>query len=293
MTLKAVFAAVLVLAASLALSARADTVLAVLDELNALRRQHGLAPVRLEPRLMVEARSHARDMARYDYFDTRTPEGGEFGSRLDHAGYPYRRFYVQLAVGYPSAVGVVAHWSSERATRQHLLDPRFADVGLGYAEKSGGAGESRLDHFWVLTLAEPAEAFHGDWRAEMLARVNAFRAENGLPPLRPDRRLDRAAQGHADDMARRDYFAHVSPEGGSAGDRATRSGYPWHRMLENLAAGQSSPAEAVEGWKGSAGHRHAMLDPEVREVGIGYAYQPQDGGRIRAVHYWTLSLGRR
>ena len=58
---------------------RADASLVVLDEINALRRQHGLAPVRLEPRLTVEARAHARDMARHDYLDTRLPSGEQLG----------------------------------------------------------------------------------------------------------------------------------------------------------------------------------------------------------------------
>ena len=272
---------------------RADTVLAVLQEINALRRQHGLAPVQLEPRLTVEARAHARDMARHDYFDTRMPNGDKFESRLDRAGYAYRRMFVQLAAGYPTPLGVVARWASQDETKRQLLDRRFADIGLGYAAKSDRLAGARLDHFWVLTLTEPTLAFRGDWRREILARINAFRSGHGLVPLRVDGRLNTAAQAHADDMAQRDYFAHVSPEGGTAGERATRAGYKWQRVLENLAAGQPTPAEAVDGWKGSPGHRRAMLDPEVREMGIGYAFLPQDNGRVKAVHYWALSMGRR
>ncbi len=46
---------------------------AVLGEINALRRQYGLPPVRLEPRLSAEARAHARDMSKYDYLGSRLP----------------------------------------------------------------------------------------------------------------------------------------------------------------------------------------------------------------------------
>lgn len=279
---------------ALAAPARADMVLTVLDEINALRRQYGLAAVQLEPRLTVEARHHASDMARHDYFDTRTPTGEAFESRLDHAGYLYRRVFVQLAVGFPGPIGLVANWSSAADTRKYLLDPSFTDVGLGYAAKGAfEAGRGRLDHFWVLTLAEPTQAFAGDWRGELLRRINAFRAGHGLVALRPDPTLDAAAQAHADDMARRDYFGHESPEGETPGERATRAGYPWRRVFENLAAGQPTPAEAVEGWERSPGHRRAMLDPEVREAGIGYTFLPHDGGAVRAMHYWSLSMGRR
>ncbi|MGB0552295.1 MAG: CAP domain-containing protein [Alphaproteobacteria bacterium] len=272
---------------------RADAGLAILDEINALRRQHGLAPVRLEPRLTVEARAHARDMARHDYLDTHLPNGDKFETRLNRAGYTYKRMFVKLAAGFPTPLGVVARWASQKATRRQLLDKRFADVGLGYAAKPVSRSTERLDHFWVLTLAEPSRAFRGDWRREILRRVNAFRSGHGLGPLRIDRRLSVAAQYHADDMASRDYFDHVSPDGGTHGERASRAGYRWRMILENLAAGQPTPAEAVEGWKDSPGHRRAMLNPEIREMGIGYTYLPQDRGRVKAVHYWAMSMGRR
>ena len=89
---------------------RADAMVTVLQEINALRREHGLLPVRIEPRLTVEARAHARDMARHDYFDTRTPDGKKFETRLVSAEYPFRRMFVQLAVGHPTSLGVVAGW---------------------------------------------------------------------------------------------------------------------------------------------------------------------------------------
>ena len=267
------------------------TLLTVLDEINALRREHGVKPVRLEPRLVIEARSHADDMARLGYFDTRTPKGEKFESRVRGAGYPYRRIFVQLAFGYPSPLGVVAHWSSAADTRRFLVDPNFADVGLGYAARPEADG-GRMNHFWVLTLAEPTRIFRGDWLGDMLRRVNAYRAAHGRAALRLDRRLNVAAQSHADDMARRDYFAHVSPEGGTAGDRARRAGYRWRRMLENLAAGQGSPREAVAGWIDSDGHRRAMLDGSVRDLGVGYAFLPADGGKVRGVLSGALARGR-
>ena len=110
--------------------------------------------------------------------------------------------------------------------------------------------------------------------------------------LNTDSRLNAAAQTHAEDMAERDYIAHISPDGRTPGKRATVAGYRWSRLLENVAAGQPTPTEAVKVWKASPGHRRAMLDPEIRELGIGYAFLPQDDGRVRAYHYWVLSLGR-
>lgn len=267
--------------------------LQALKRINALRGQHGLNPIRIEARLTVAARRHAREMARRDFFDVRGTDGSTFESRIQDAGYPYMRVALQMAAGYPTPAAVVAHWGQRKDSRKHLLDPRFVEAGIAYAAKSSGPGRSGLDHFWVLTLAEPTRAVKGDWRREIVHRINEFRAEFRLAPVRLDERLNTAAQAHADDMARRDYFDHVSPGGGTVGDRATEAGYSWRRVLENLAAGHASPAEAVEGWKLSNDHRHAMLDRNVEEAGVGYTYLPEDGGRVRSVHYWALSLGRR
>ena len=285
------------LALSLGLSAagpepaRADAMIAVLEEINALRREHKVPAVRLDPRLTAGATAQARDMAAHDYFDTRTPSGEQFETRLARSGYPARRLLVMIAAGFPTPLGVVADWASREDMMARLLDPSVIDVGLGYAAKHKRPVAAHLNHFWVLTLAEPARPAPGDWRAEMLRHVNAFRSVHGLAPLSIDLRLNSAAQRHAEDMADRDYIAHVSPDGDTVGQRATLAGYNWRRMLENLAAGHLTPAEAVESWKGSPGHRRALLDPEIRELGVGYAFLPEDDGRIRAGHYWALSMG--
>ncbi len=92
-------------------------------------------------------------------------------------------------------------------------------------------------------------------------------------------------------MARRDFFAHRTPDGRGPADRVDRTGYDWSRVLENLAAGQPDARAAVDGWIASdEGHREAMLDKTVREVGVGYRYLPRDGGRLSVHHYWAMTL---
>ena len=144
-----------------------------------------------------------------------------------------------------------------------------------------------------MTLAEPLTPFNGHWHREVLDLINGFRSEFGLRQLNTDSRLNAAAQTHAKDMAEQDYIANISPDGGTPGERATAAGYRWSRLFENVAAGQRTPTEAVEVWKASPGHRRTILDPEIRELGIGYAFLPQDADRVRASHYWALSLGGR
>src|SRR3712207_4473522 len=61
-------------------------------------------------------------------------------------------------------------------------------------------------------------------RQRALELVNRARAEHGLSRLELERNLDEAAQSHAQDMLRRSYFAHSSPEGGTVQDRYIAAG---------------------------------------------------------------------
>ena len=100
--------------------------------------------------------------------------------------------------------------------------------------------------------------------------INQQRARVGLNPLAANRRLARAASRHARDMARHNYFSHVSLSGKSPLRRVRAAG--WRRGVgEALAWGcgaQASPAAIVAAWLGSASHRAIILG-RGRVVGIG------------------------
>jgi uncharacterized protein YkwD len=106
--------------------------------------------------------------------------------------------------------------------------------------------------------------------------INNRRSARGLPRLRLNRKLSKAAVWHTHDMVRRSYFAHVSQRGRDVVDRLYGARYlggrfSW-RVGENLAWGSGSrgtPREIVRAWMNSPGHRRNMLDGRFREVGIG------------------------
>lgn len=129
----------------------------------------------------------------------------------------------------------------------------------------------------------------GRWRLDMLGRLNVIRQGKDLRVLRIDERLNRAAQLHSDDMAKRNYFDHQTPEGSRMTDRADAFGYRWRLLLENIAAGQDNPADAVAGWMKSSEHRAAILNANGRDTGMGHSYRIPDNGGMR--HYWTLLIG--
>ncbi|MDV6374295.1 CAP domain-containing protein [Deinococcus arenicola] len=107
------------------------------------------------------------------------------------------------------------------------------------------------------------------------------------PPLQAESRLGKAAQGHAANMADRDYFSHTSQDGRTLKDRVNATGYPWRSIAENIAAGQTGAQEVVTGWLNSEGHCHNLMNADYREIGIGLA---QDKGGRR---YWVQDFGSR
>ncbi|MFH8838133.1 CAP domain-containing protein [Streptomyces sp. NPDC017868] len=127
------------------------------------------------------------------------------------------------------------------------------------------------------TTADAVSVPHGSTAAEKAARyvqdvvalANAEREKAGCGPLRSESHLRAAAQGHADDMAERDYYEHHSPEGRDAGDRMSGAGYAWSAWGENIHRGPKTPARAMEDWMDSPGHRANILNCSFRDIGVG------------------------
>jgi uncharacterized protein YkwD len=119
------------------------------------------------------------------------------------------------------------------------------------------------------------------FEAEVVDIVNARRAASGCGAISVDPRLTAAARAHSTDMATRGYFDHTSPDGVEFATRITQAGYRWSMAAENIAMGQSSPAEVMDAWMNSEGHRSNILNCRLVHLGVGLAYD----GRDRP--YWT------
>ncbi len=126
--------------------------------------------------------------------------------------------------------------------------------------------------------AVPGTAPDQHLRASLVCLVNAMRRAAGVPRLRVDRRLERAAGGYAVAMRDGGFFSHVSPLGAGPAERVVASGYArrdrrW-RVGENLAWGSgalATPAAVITGWMTSPPHRANVLDRRFRHLGLGLA----------------------
>ncbi|NKQ35806.1 MAG: CAP domain-containing protein [Chloroflexi bacterium] len=126
---------------------------------------------------------------------------------------------------------------------------------------------------------------------EVLDLVNQERANAGCNPVTANEKLVAAARGHSDDMAVNDFFSHTGSDGSSPWERIARQGYSLGNGGENIAAGHSTPANVMNAWMNSSGHRANILNCAFTEIGIGYAYLANDTGAINYRHYWTQDFG--
>ncbi|QYC41644.1 Cysteine-rich secretory protein family protein [Nonomuraea coxensis DSM 45129] len=122
---------------------------------------------------------------------------------------------------------------------------------------------------------------------EVVRLTNAERAKGGCGPLTHDARLRQAAFGHSADMAKNDYFEHDSQDGRDMVDRIKATGFTGSAWAENIAMGQRTAAEVVEGWMNSDGHRRNIMNCSYTHIGVGAARNGQ--GQL----YWTQDFARR
>ncbi|MBL9021985.1 MAG: CAP domain-containing protein [Myxococcales bacterium] len=147
----------------------------------------------------------------------------------------------------------------------------------GACPTCGGAGDA------TTPLDAEEQAF--------LGIINTYRAQNGLGALAACTSLNRAAQGHSEDMRDNNYFSHTGLNGSTPWDRSCDACYelgcgPQTAMAENIAAGNSGAQATFDQWKNSPGHNANMLGSSFTMIGIGRA---TGGGQYGS--YWTNVFG--
>ena len=107
-----------------------------------------------------------------------------------------------------------------------------------------------------------------------LARTNAVRREAGLAPLTANPVLQRVAEKHACDMARRGLMTHAGTTTTGPLARAKQEGYRPRVISENIAAGapgRFTLTGTLEQWALSPKHRANITIAQMQDFGIGHA----------------------
>ncbi|ESQ79520.1 CAP domain-containing protein [Asticcacaulis sp. YBE204] len=158
--------------------------------------------------------------------------------------------------------------------------------------KSPALSQKLLGPRTVYTIDEQARAY----ALSVLAMVNVERVKAGCAALNLDEGLMQAAQRQSLSMAQQDYFYHHTADGVKLKNRVDEAGYMYTLLGENIGAGQKAPAEIVDGWMNSSGHRANILNCAYEDMGLGFVYQaddrPIDGQALPYKYYWTQVFGR-
>ncbi len=249
----------------------------LLAEIHAIRAQGCAGHPGTEPAL--------RRVPELDRVAEALASGRRFAKAMEDAAYVAVQSVMLEATG--SDAEIVTRL--ERRSCKNIVDPGYRDVG--FATRPGRA--------WVVLavpLVPPAADEAPDVGRRVLELVNEARASPrrcgrtrfaAAPPLRLSETLQRAALDHARDMASHGNLSHAGSDGSTHAQRATRAGYPWRVVGENIAAGQPTAEQVVAGWLKSAGHCANLMDPDFSEMGVAFAIAPQDGKGI----YWAQVFG--
>lgn len=143
------------------------------------------------------------------------------------------------------------------AVPTNYSDPEYAINAVGY------------------NVAEDLAAF----ARETIDLVNGERASRGIPPLRMDTAMMKAAQARAVESTI--LFSHTRPGGLSCFSIFADYGITLNKGSENLAYGYATPEEAVAAWMDSDGHRTNMLNSDYNITGVGCTVNKE------GLYYWS------
>lgn len=204
------------------------------------------------------------------------------------AGAGYRALQAAMLEVTGTSDSAMAKTLAKRGCND-IGDPAYRHIGL--ATREGG---------YSIVLAAPLDppdsADAAAVGSRVLALVNEARAGkrrcglkrfDAAPPLVASALLDQAAAAHAKDMAARSTLSHAGGDGSAPSERATRAGYRWRLVGENIAAGQPTPEQVVAEWIDSPHHCANLMDPDFTEMGIGFAADPNSSAGV----YWSQLFG--
>ena len=166
-----------------------------------------------------------------------------------------------------------------------ITNPVYRDVGVALSDGTA----------WIVLaspLVPPAAEDNRDVSRRVLGLVNEARSRSrrcgwkrfdAAPALSLSETLKRAAAAHARDMADRSRLDHAGGDGSTPAERATRAGYAWRVVGENIASGQATPEQVVEEWIGSPHHCANLMSADFTEMGVAFAANSKSAGGI----YWA------
>lgn len=121
------------------------------DMINTYRKQKGLKPLKLHPKLAEAARRHSRDLSRHDTISHRGSDGSDPWERVKGTGYKARLAAENVGVGQVSLAEVFKGWQDSPGHNENLLLADATHMGIALIQDP----QTEYKTFWTLVLGSP------------------------------------------------------------------------------------------------------------------------------------------
>ena len=149
-----------------------------------------------------------------------------------------------------------------------------ASLGGGATSTPGSSGGGSGSGYASATCSYTVNQTNVD---AVVAAINAYRSQNGLPAYTVNAQLTEAAQAHSADMACHNLFTHKGSDGSTPASRVAVSGYTASSVSENVY-GSYPPltGQGVVSWwatdQTDPNHNANLVSTKFTEIGVGYAF---------------------
>lgn len=105
-------------------------------------------PLNWDSSLYSAAERHSLDMAKRNYFEHTSPEGGDVSQRVSATRYNWRSVGENLAGGDRSVADALQSWLRSAHHCENLMDPKFRDVAVACEMQPG----TTYGTYWTMVL---------------------------------------------------------------------------------------------------------------------------------------------
>lgn len=118
------------------------------------------------------------------------------------------------------------------------------------------------------STTSPSEtgSYNREFADKVIELVNIERAKEGLSPLVKDETLTKASDIRSKETVT--LFSHQRPDGSSCFTILQELNVPFYWAGENIAAGQTSPADVVQAWMESPPHYANIMNADANKISV-------------------------
>ena len=115
----------------------------IVDRTNALRRENGVAVLRVNDRLMQAAQVRANEMATHTVYSHTRPDGRKFNTVTDcpYMAENIHRIADWVLSDQTLAERAVADWSASTTHNKNMVNPKLSEIGVGLARGVNDTGD--------------------------------------------------------------------------------------------------------------------------------------------------------